>query len=71
MKILIEVRKGIVTKCYSTNKDEEVIVLDFDSQEEVPTIQDCESEYMTAKQMREYVEEQMKKEDLTLESYGD
>ena len=69
MKVLIEIKNGMVQKCYSTNKDAEIQILDYDSQEsEVPDLVEIESELMSAKDMKDYVENEMSFEMADLEN---
>lgn len=57
MKVLIEIKNGMVQKCYSTNKDAEIQILDYDNQEsEVPDLIEIESEILSAKDMKEFIE---------------
>lgn len=69
MKVLIEIKNGIVIKCYSTNKDAEIQILDYDNQEsEVPDLIEMDSELMSAKEMKDYVENEMNFEMADLEN---
>lgn len=68
MKVLIEIKNGILQKCYSTNKDAEVQILDYDSQSDVPGLIEIESELMSAKDMKDYVENEMSFEMADLEN---
>lgn len=66
MKVLIEVKDGIVQKCYSTNKDAEITVLDYDNQDVYnrPDIINLESELLSAKEMREKINEEIEVDEL-------
>lgn len=68
MKIIIEIKNGILQKCYSTNKEVQVQILDYDSQSEVPDLIEIESELMSAKEMKDYVENEMSFEMADLEN---
>jgi hypothetical protein len=69
MKVLIEIKNGMIQKCYSTNKDAEIQILDYDNQEsEVPDLIEIESELMSAKEMKDYVENEMNFEMADLEN---
>jgi hypothetical protein len=69
MKLLIEIKNGMVQKCYSTNKDAEIQILDYDNQEsEVPDLIEIESELMSAKEMKDYIEDEMNFEIADLEN---
>ena len=69
MKLLIEVKNGMVQKCYSTNKDAEIQILDYDNQEsEVPDLIEMESEPLSAKEMKNYVESEISFEMADLEN---
>ena len=69
MKILLEVKDGIVQKCYSTNKDAEIVILDYDNQEsEVPDLIEMESELLSAKDMKELIEIERETEMADLEN---
>ena len=57
MKVLIEIKGGSVVKCYSTNKDAEIQILDYDNKEsEVPDLIEIESELLSSKDMKELIE---------------
>ena len=69
MKVLIEIKGGVVQKCYSTNKDAEIQILDYDNQEsEVPDLIEIESELLSSKDMKELIETEREIEMADLEN---
>ena len=68
MQILIEIKGGQIVKSYSNNKDANILILDHDSQKEIPDLSDCFCEYMPAKDMRNFIDEQLRTEDMSLDN---
>ena len=68
MKVLIEIKGGMVQKCYSTNKDAEIQILDYDNQNDVPDLIEIESELLSSKDMKELIETEREIEMADLEN---
>lgn len=59
MKILIEIKNGIIANCFSNAKDCQLQLLDYNNQKEVPDFSEYEAEHLSIKELKEYIEESL------------
>ena len=56
MNVLIEIKDGIITSCYSDSKNVLVQVLDYGKEKDIPELREDTAENLGRKGLKRYVE---------------